>query len=58
MTPQEFKRIRNEKLRMTQTEMAKALRLTLRTVQQYEYGKTAISGPVAIIMELYDEGVI
>lgn len=58
MTPQEFKRIRTEKLRMTQTQMAKALRLTITSVQQYEYGNTAISGPVAIIMELYDKNVI
>lgn len=58
MTPQEFKRIRTERLRMTQTELAKALRLTITSVQEYEYGNTPISGPVAIIMELYDEGVI
>lgn len=59
MTPATFKRIRKERLQMTQRQMADALRIAeIRTIGRYEDGTRKISGPVSLLMELFDEGKI
>ncbi len=58
MTPENFKRIRQQ-LGLTQAELARALRITEgRTIRRYESGERPISGPVAIIMEALADGRI
>lgn len=57
MTPVTFKRIRTERLGMTQTQLAAVLRIDdIRTIRRWEKGDRAISGPVTYLMELLDEG--
>ncbi len=57
MTPATFKRIRTERLGMTQTQLAAVLRIDdIRTIRRWEKGDRAISGPVTYLMELLDEG--
>ena len=59
MTPATFKRIRTERLGLTQTQLAAVLRVDdLRTIRRWEKGERAISGPVSYLMELLDEGKI
>ena len=59
MTPETFKRIRTERLGLTQTQLAAVLRVDdLRTIRRWEKGERAISGPVSYLMELLDEGKI
>ena len=57
MTPATFKRIRKERLGMTQTQLAAVLRIgDIRTIRRWETGKRGISGPVTLLMELLDDG--
>lgn len=59
MNPATFKRIRKERLGLTQTQMAALLRIDdIRTIRRWETGDRPISGPVTYLMELLDEGKI
>ena len=59
MTPATFKRIRNERLKLSANEMAKVLRIADgRTIRHWESGTRKISGPVSYLMELLDDGKI
>jgi len=59
MTPNTFKRIRTERLGMTQTQLAAVLRIDdIRTIRRWEKGEREISGPVSYLMELLDKGNI
>lgn len=59
MAPATFKRIRTERLAMTQTQLAAVLRIEdIRTIRRWETGERPISGPVTLLMELLDEGKI
>lgn len=56
MTPTEIKSIR-ERAGLTQDQLARLLRLSdSRAIRRYENGSRSISGPVAIILEMLDEG--
>jgi DNA-binding transcriptional regulator YiaG len=58
MTPAAFKSIRT-RAGLTQTGLAAILRIEdLRTIRRYETGERSISGPVSLLMELLDAGVI
>lgn len=51
MTPQDFKKFR-ENLGLTQQQMAEALRLkTDRAISQYENGERGISGPISLCLD-------
>ena len=59
MTPTAFKRIRTERLKMTQSELAAVLRVKdIRTIRRYETGDRPVSGPISYLMELLDEGKV
>lgn len=59
MNPATFYRIRTERLKLNQTELANLLRIEdRRTISRYEKGERSISGPVSLLMELLDEGKI
>lgn len=59
VTPATFYRIRTNRLKLNQTELAKLLRIEdRRTISRYEKGERSISGPVSLLMELLDEGKI
>ena len=49
MTKDEFKQIRSD-LSLTQTQLADWLKSSLRSVQRWESGERAISGPVSVCM--------
>ncbi len=51
----EFKRIRVA-LGLSQAQLAKALRLTERTVRRYEGGTRPVDGPVTVLMEAFTRG--
>ena len=56
MTPQEFKRIRSD-LDLSQQEMADKLGIgSSRAIRYYESGQRPISGPVAVLMGMYEMG--
>ena len=58
MTPTQIKAIR-ERAGLTQDQLAKLLRLSdSRTIRRYEDGSRAVSGPVSIILEMLDEGIL
>jgi DNA-binding transcriptional regulator YiaG len=58
MTADKFKAIR-ERAGLTQSQLAALLRVSgKRTVGYWEAGERAISGPVSLLMELLDKGVI
>lgn len=58
MTPGQFKSIR-ERAGLTQGQLADILRLSdSRTIRRYEDGSRAVSGPVSILMEMLDEGIL
>lgn len=58
MTPATFKSIR-ERAGLTQSGLAAILRISdIRTIRKWEAGERAISGPVALLMELLDAGKI
>ena len=57
MTREEFLAIRKH-LGLTQTDLARFLRMTPRCIRQYELGERAVSGPVSRLMELVRDGVI
>lgn len=55
MTPTQFKHIRTS-LGLSQNELAKALRLSSgRNVRRMELGDMPISGPVSLLMEVFDD---
>jgi len=56
VTPSDFSGIRDQS-GLTQNALAKGLRTDLRTVQRYEAGERAISGPVQVLMRLLDSGI-
>lgn len=57
--PEVFKRIRTERLGMTQSQLAAVLRIDdIRTIRRWETGERSISGPVTFLMELLDQGKI
>ena len=59
MTPATFKRIRTERLGMTQTQLAAVLRIEdIRTIRRWETGERPVSGPASYLMELLDEGKV
>ena len=49
MTPEQFKQIRSN-LGITQKQLAEWLKSSLRSVQRWESGERAISGPVMVCM--------
>lgn len=49
MTPEQFKQIRSD-LGITQKQLAEGLKSSLRSVQRWESGERAISGPVQVCM--------
>ncbi len=58
MNPETFKSIR-KRLGLTQSGMARGLRMSdNRTVRRWEKGEREISGPVSMLMELMDAGII
>lgn len=58
MTPATFRAIRL-RAGLTQSQLARFLRISdLRTVRKWEAGERAISGPVSLLMELLDAGII
>ena len=58
MTPATFKSIRT-RFGLTQTQLAARLRIEdLRTIRRYETGERSISGPVSLLMELLDAGLL
>ena len=58
MTPAEIKSIR-ERAGLTQDQLARLLRLSdSRTIRRYEDGSRSVSGPVSIILEMLDEGIL
>jgi transcriptional regulator with XRE-family HTH domain len=55
MTPATFRRIRTERLKLDQAELAALLRIEdRRTISRYETGARGISGPVSLLMEHMD----
>ncbi len=54
MTPSEFKAIRSG-LDLTQADLARYLRVSARAVRYYESGDRSIPGPVARLMEIFDQ---
>lgn len=58
MTPTELKSIR-ERAGLTQDQLACLLRLSdSRTIRRYEDGSRSVSGPISILLELIDEGLL
>lgn len=58
MTPTEFKAIRN-RAGLTQSQLARLLRVAgPRIVRKWELGEREISGPVSLLMEMLDSGVL
>lgn len=58
MAPAEFKAIRL-RAGLTQSQLAAFLRISdRRAVRYWEAGERAISGPVSLLMEMLDKGVI
>jgi len=56
VTPERFKAIRKE-AGLTQADLAERLRISdLRTIRKWEAGERAVSGPVALLMEMLAEG--
>lgn len=56
MTPAQLRAIR-KRAGLTQGQLAKFLRLAdSRTIRRYEAGTREISGPVALLMEMLDDG--
>lgn len=56
MTPADFRRIRKA-AGLTIAGLARVLRVSdEKTIRRYEAGERALSGPVAIIMEMMDAG--
>lgn len=56
MTPATIKSIR-QRAGLTQDQLARLLRLSdSRAIRRYEDGSRSISGPIAIILEMLDEG--
>ena len=59
MTPETFKRIRIERLGLHQIDLAKLLRIEdAGTISRYERGVREISGPVSLLMELLEDGIV
>jgi transcriptional regulator with XRE-family HTH domain len=55
MTPATFRRIRTERIKLDQADLAALLRIEdRRTISRYECGKRSISGPVSLLMEHMD----
>lgn len=58
MMPTAFKAIR-ERAGLTQSQLADFLRISdRRTIRYWETGERPVSGPVSLLMELLDQGVI
>lgn len=58
MTPAEFKAIR-VRAGLTQAQLATFLRISdKRTVRYWETGERPVTGPVSLLMELLDSGII
>jgi DNA-binding transcriptional regulator YiaG len=57
MTPTEFKSIRL-RAGLSVRQLAKLLRITERAVRYIEDDKRPISGPVSLLMELLDKGLL
>lgn len=58
MTPTQFKAIR-QRAGLTQSGLASVLRISDgRTVRRWENGSRQVSGPVTILMELLDAGIL
>lgn len=58
MTPSEIKSIR-ERASLTQGQLARLLRVAdSRSVRRWEDGSRSVSGPVSIILEMLDEGIL
>ena len=58
MTPTTFKAIR-ERAGLTQDQLARLLRISdSRSVRRWEDGSRQISGPVSILLEMLDEGIL
>jgi DNA-binding transcriptional regulator YiaG len=57
MTPTEFKSIR-QRASLSQRGLAQLLRITDRAVRYIEQGEREISGPVSLLMELLDKGLL
>lgn len=58
MSPASFKAIR-ERAGLTQSQLADFLRISdRRTIRYWETGERPVSGPVSLLMELLDQGVI
>lgn len=58
MTPAQFKAIRNRSS-LSQRGLADLLRLSeTRSIRRYEDGSRSISGPISLLMELLDEGLL
>lgn len=56
MTPNEFKAIR-ERAGLSVDQLARVLRLAEgRSIRRYEDGSRAISGPISMLMEMFDAG--
>lgn len=54
MTPATFKAIR-QRLGLTQSELATRLRISdVRTIRRYETGERPVSGPVSVLMEIWE----
>lgn len=58
MSPSTFREIRR-RAGLSQSHLAKVLRISdERSVRRWEMGEREISGPVTLLMELIDQGVI
>ncbi len=58
MTPETFKRIRQQ-LGLAQAGLADFLRISdKRTIRRWETGECPISGPASFLMEMLEDGVI
>lgn len=58
MTAAEFKAIR-QRANLTQSALADRLRISdKRAIRRYETGERSISGPISLLMEKIDEGLI
>lgn len=56
MTPSQFQAIR-ERSGLTRSQLAKAIGVEARSIYRYEHGERRISGTVANLMFLLDQGV-
>jgi len=58
MTPEQFQQIR-QRADLSRAQLAKLLRIKeVKTIYRYEHGEREISGPVSLLMEMIDAGVI